>query len=189
MRHWVFPGLNLRYWFDNPADQFYGTIEVMFVVNFFFIWWLLFSFSGCPVYCGLWCVRSSGMISSCSLFRFFVYLSTNLFFERKRISWRFILRAAAILRVWVCLFFSETGFNSLSTVISIQPIILKRILSRLSQLLRNFTANFRFLYHSVAESLSPSSLLNNNKVLSLAVVIAPFKQTSSFYKNTYKSYN
>ena len=115
------------------------------------------------------------MISSCSLFR----LSTNLFFERKSISWRCILRAAVILRVWVCLFFSETGFNSHCDIYTANHFK-KNLVSPQCQLLRNFTANFRFLYHSVAESLSPSSLLNNNKVLSLAVVIAPFKQTSSF---------
>ena len=93
---------------------------MMFVVNFF-----LFGgscFSGCPVYCGLWYVRSSGLISSCSQFRFFVHLSTNPFFEGRRISWRCILRAV-ILRVCLFFIFTETGFNSLSTVISIQPII------------------------------------------------------------------
>ena len=87
--------------------------------------------------------------------------SDTSFFERRRISCWYILRAAILL---VSFFFAKL-ITTASTVIYIYSHSLKNLVSR--QLLHNLTTNFRFLCHSVAESLSLFSLFNNNTIFTV----------------------
>ena len=138
-------------------------------------------FSGCPVYFGLWCVRSTVWLVLVHCFGF--PLSFNKSVLRKK-AYFLAMHLESGHSTCVNVFFLAKLITTASLLwyLYSHSFKNKNIVSPQCQLLRNFTTSSRFLYHSIAESLSPFSLLNNNKFfsLSLVVVIAPLKQIQLF---------